>query len=630
MKTEIIALSLALSLTARAQVPGIINYQGRIVDGGTNFNGTGLFEFALISGGSNTASQATATAITSGGFVTLYTVTFGGTNYPSAPVITVTGGGGSGATGQAYINAYGVVTNITAVSPGSGYSTVPTVTVAPPPPNILYTNYWSNDGTPMGQPSAAVSLTVTKGLYSVGLGDTTVSNMTGAIPAAVFNNSIVQLRVWFNDGVNGFLQMAPDQRIGAAGYALVALNAQSAQYAQSAGIASNVPNGVITSAQLASNSVTAADLGAGAVTTAAIATGAVTATQLASNTITAAQVAAGYGLVPSGALVLSSTPNNPGLVSAGFGLQFGSILGVNWTNATIGAPWVTRQSFGAVAFNAQILVMGGYSASNGPAYLNDVWSSSNGVNWVLVSTNGLTFGSKRSGLGAVTFNGQIWAMGGYSGFVYLNDVWESANGGGSWTYLTNAPWSARANFGLVPFNGQLWLLGGYNGSYLNDVWSSSNGVTWVQATNAAPWSAREYFGAVALDGQLWVMGGATANGLTNDVWSSSNGMTWVQVTNAAPWSVREYLGAVALNNQMWVMGGCCQPNADVWSSSNGVNWVEVNTNAAWGARSRFGIVTLNSQLWVMGGQTAFGETNDVWDSQTTTNMLGGYYLYQKQ
>ncbi|MEI7954320.1 MAG: hypothetical protein WCJ66_04040, partial [Verrucomicrobiota bacterium] len=52
------------------------------------------------------------------------------------------------------------------------------------------TTYWSNDGssTAGSQPTNAVTLTVTKGLYSVLLGDTTVTNMT-AVPNSVFNNS---------------------------------------------------------------------------------------------------------------------------------------------------------------------------------------------------------------------------------------------------------------------------------------------------------------------------------------------------------------------------------------------------------------------------------------------------------
>ena len=56
-----LAAVLALAaISAFAQVPGVINYQGRVVDNGTNFNGTGQFEFALVSGGNNVAQQAQA------------------------------------------------------------------------------------------------------------------------------------------------------------------------------------------------------------------------------------------------------------------------------------------------------------------------------------------------------------------------------------------------------------------------------------------------------------------------------------------------------------------------------------------------------------------------------------------
>ena len=76
------------------------------------------------------------------------------------------------------------------------------------------------------QPTAAVSLTVTKGLYSVLLGDATLPNMT-AIPATVFTNADVRLRVWFNDGTNGSQLLTPDQRIAAVGYAMMAGTLQS-------------------------------------------------------------------------------------------------------------------------------------------------------------------------------------------------------------------------------------------------------------------------------------------------------------------------------------------------------------------------------------------------------------------
>ena len=84
-------------------------------------------------------------------------------------------------------------------------------------------------------PLFAVTLNVTKGLYSVLLGDATLPNMT-VVPAAVFTNADVHLRVWFNDGANGTQLLAPDQRIAAVGYAMMA---------------AGVPDGVITSAKMA-------------------------------------------------------------------------------------------------------------------------------------------------------------------------------------------------------------------------------------------------------------------------------------------------------------------------------------------------------------------------------------------
>jgi len=89
--------------------------------------------------------------------------------------------------------------------------------------------YWSNDGTSSagGQPTAALALAVSKGLYAVLLGDATLVNMT-ALPTSVFDNADLRLRVWFNDGRNGFEWIAPDQRLAASPYALTADKASSA------------------------------------------------------------------------------------------------------------------------------------------------------------------------------------------------------------------------------------------------------------------------------------------------------------------------------------------------------------------------------------------------------------------
>ncbi|WCJ58519.1 hypothetical protein NXS98_12410 [Fontisphaera persica] len=80
---------------------------------------------------------------------------------------------------------------------------------------------WHQDGTAPAeaQPETAVPLWVTNGLFQVGLGDTTLTNMA-ALPASLGGLPDLQVRVWFSDGVHGWQQLAPDLRLGAVPYAL--------------------------------------------------------------------------------------------------------------------------------------------------------------------------------------------------------------------------------------------------------------------------------------------------------------------------------------------------------------------------------------------------------------------------
>src|SRR2546429_3970274 len=92
-------LTLANPLFAQTTV---VTYQGRVLDNGTNFTGTGQFKFALVTS-TNISSQATAIANLTGNFVTSCTVVFGGNGYVAPPTVTISGGGGSGATAPATV-----------------------------------------------------------------------------------------------------------------------------------------------------------------------------------------------------------------------------------------------------------------------------------------------------------------------------------------------------------------------------------------------------------------------------------------------------------------------------------------------------------------------------------------------
>jgi hypothetical protein len=223
--------------TTAAQVPQIINYQGRINVGSSPFTGTGQFRFALVNGDATTS-------------------------------------------------------------------------------------FWSNDGTSTAgsAPTAAVSLPVANGLYVVPLGDTAIPNMQ-AVPASVFTNNDVRLRVWFDDGTNGSQMLAPDQRITSVGYAMVA---------------GTVPDGAITSAKLAPAAVGSSNLVPGMVINGTV-TGPIGWSQLSG--------------VPAG---LADGTDDLGVwsITAGSGLVGGTITGTGTIALSSDVP---RLGAGLNAFSGSLL-----------------------------------------------------------------------------------------------------------------------------------------------------------------------------------------------------------------------------------------------------------------------------------
>jgi alpha-tubulin suppressor-like RCC1 family protein len=207
-----------------------VTYQGRVRSGGIDFNGLGQFKFALVTS-TNTSRPATATAIMGGlapnQFVSSCVVSDGGSGYTGSAAVIFSGGGGAGATAIANVSG-GVVISITVLNPGSGYSSAPVATIAPPPDNFLFQTYWSNNGTSINgsEPTTAIISSVSNGLFTVILGDTTLANML-AIDSAIFVQPNLELRIWFNDGINGFAPLSRTQPLTYTPYAVTAINAKS-------------------------------------------------------------------------------------------------------------------------------------------------------------------------------------------------------------------------------------------------------------------------------------------------------------------------------------------------------------------------------------------------------------------
>ena len=104
---------------------------------------------------------------------------------------------------------------------------------------------------------------------------------------------------------------------------------------------------------------------------------------------------------------------------------------------------------------------------------------------------------------------------------YFADVWATTNGV-NWTLVTaRAPWSGRIHHNVAVYADRLWVIGGHNGAdvrggsvqLLNDVWVSSDGVGWLELPGT-PWTPRHAAATYAFRDDLYLLAGF----LVNDVW----------------------------------------------------------------------------------------------------------------
>lgn len=486
----VVALAFAgialLSGSAIAQVPQLINYQGRVAVGGVNFNGTGQFKFALVDGAGTTT-------------------------------------------------------------------------------------FWSNDGTSSGagQPSAAVAINVTNGLYSVLLGNSALPGMTG-IPASVFSNADVRLRVWFDDGVHGFQLLTPDERIAAVGYAM------------KAAFASTVSDGAITAEKIANGAVAAS----------------------LNNS--------GQSAVASGGLIMSLT-ENPALASAGY-VKIGTASLDGFTTfawqappaPVSGSPPPPRQFHTAVWTGTEMIVWGGSSSGVGTGALNDGGRYNPATNvWTPVSS--VNAPSARMIHTALWTGSEmiIWGGEGPSGAV--NDGGRYNPATDTWTTIATAgaP-SPRARHSAVWTGPKMIVWGGSSGAgSLNDGGRYDLASdTWEPITTANAPSARNRHTAVWTGTEMVVWGGVDApvyfgDGKrydpVNDVWSdiTSVGAPSPRSHHTAVWTGGRMIVWGGLDNNVMGDGARYNPADDSWAPMSG--------NSAPAARFKHTAVWTGSEMIVWGG-----------------------------
>jgi len=320
--------------------------------------------------------------------------------------------------------------------------------------------------------------------------------------------------------------------------------------------------------------------------------------------------------------------------------------GRDWTNLSAHAQFSPRSPRG-VSFNGELWIIGGGMSNgheSGTPDGNEIWRSSNGIDWTRVATTGPIF-SPRDGHCVVVFQNRLWVIGGWDNAIgsggtetRLNDVWSSSDGV-SWTKHDPAGgviFAPRVGHEVVVFANKLWVIAGnlQNGVNSGDVWSSPDGVTWTEVSANVPVLPRNSHRGIEFAGEIWLTGGGVdaGNGTetgTSDILHSADGITWFQVGSGAMFPPRMRHATAVLNGRLYVIGGTDNSAygigavlGDVWSSADGITWVQ-ETAAGFTPRWNPAFMMHGGEMWLVGGfRLTF--LNDVWRSADGKNWGLGF------
>jgi hypothetical protein len=260
-----------------------------------------------------------------------------------------------------------------------------------------------------------------------------------------------------------------------------------------------------------------------------------------------------------------------------------------------------RNSHSAIVHNNSIWIIGGRRA--------DVWNSSDGKNWNLI-TSSAPFGNVY-GHGTVEYKGKIWIVGGKKDDTFTDEVWSSPDGK-MWELSGKLPFTLRQYHATVVFKDKIMVLGGLSGTgnypCLQDIWESSDGKQWDLVTDSAGFQRRYGLGAVAFHDSLFVIGGyydgIDGSKSFSDVWGSSDGKEWRRITEYAGRASNSFRSYIVYDDRVWAIGGYCREGSlvlfkDVLFSYNCRDWTRLGSEGTQCEREFTSAVVFRDKMWVI-------------------------------
>ncbi|NER17068.1 Kelch repeat-containing protein [Spongiivirga citrea] len=207
--------------------------------------------------------------------------------------------------------------------------------------------------------------------------------------------------------------------------------------------------------------------------------------------------------------------------------------GKHWEFATKNAPFSARSAHTLTAFKGRMWLIGGEGKESSDIK-KDIWVSGDGANWVLANSNP-PFG-KRKGHTTLVHDNKLWVIGGisYSGVSsgFSNDVWYSSDGI-NWNLATpDAGFKSRLGHTAVSYNKGMYVMAGHAGfaNFLNDAWRSTDGINWKKVSITNEFKTRANHTSIVYDNRIWtisgfpvisypIKNGVYTEGFHSDVWA---------------------------------------------------------------------------------------------------------------
>jgi hypothetical protein len=232
--------------------------------------------------------------------------------------------------------------------------------------------------------------------------------------------------------------------------------------------------------------------------------------------------------------------------------------GRNWTKSELPVAGLNSGYQRYVQFNDAVYALGTMEGNYTNMRLSSrIARTSDFKRWeVLAETSDLP---ARVFYGAVVFNGEIWLLGGFDGKNYYNDVWNSSDCV-HWTRVAeHAAWSPRNVPTAVVFNNRIWVIGGgvidgtpkLNEREGSEIWSSVDGLNWTRLTDQLRTSGQGM--PIVFDGKLWLIGANRDGNFARSSLVTEDGVTWKE--ESAPWSPRGGVAAWIFDNKLYMTGG---------------------------------------------------------------------------